>query len=85
MFHCTHCNAQLKAKNQHDAKPCESNVVNVFDTKEDGSLVGFMCNECNYIQISRDRLVDHMTNEHGFQSPSEPHHFKGYKLVEGVF
>lgn len=85
MFNCSQCHAQMKTRTEHDSKACKDSVANVFETKDDGSLVGFMCNDCNYVQFSRGRLLDHLKNEHGFQGPSNPHHFKELKLVEGFF
>lgn len=82
MFHCTSCQAQMKTKSEHDAKVCKTSVVNVFESNEDGSLVGFMCNECNYIQVSRGRLIKHLENEHGYQHSSEPHNFREWVLVK---
>lgn len=85
MFNCTECHAQMKWRQEHDAERCSAKVVNVFETRDDGSLIGYMCNDCNYVQFSRRRLIEHLENEHGFQSPSEPNHFRAYKLVEGSF
>lgn len=85
LFYCKECDAQLKTRNEHDTMECKSSVVNVFETRTDGSLVGFMCNDCNYLQFSRDRILKHLENEHGYEGQSEPNHFKEYKLVEGRF
>lgn len=30
-----------------------------------------MCDDCNYVQVSRDRMVKHMTVEHGYGSREE--------------
>lgn len=85
MFNCTDCHAQFKARNEHDSKACKTSVVNVFETKAKGALVGYMCNDCNYFQFSRGRLVSHLRNEHGFQAQEEPHHYKQFQLVQGFF
>lgn len=82
MFNCRQCHAQMKAKNEHDAKLCKSSVANVFEIKDDGSLVGFMCNDCNYFQFSRGRLLNHLKNEHGFQNPIQPNHFQEWAVVK---
>lgn len=80
LYNCTNC--LLKTKNEHRNKTCNGTVTNVFKPKENGSLVGFMCNECNYFQFSHDRLVDHLKNQHGFENPSEPHHFVEFDVVK---
>lgn len=79
MFNCSKCHAQFKTKIEHDGKVCKGNVANVVGIKE-GLLVGYMCNDCNYFQFSRNRLYDHLKNEHGFQSPS--HNFMEIIVVK---
>lgn len=82
MFNCRQCHAQLKTKSEHDTKVCKQSVVKVFETKEDGSLVGFMCNDCNYFQFSRGRILKHLVNEHGFQNPTQSHQFQEWVVVK---
>lgn len=72
----------MKAKNEHDAKICKTSVVNVFEGKDDGSLVGFMCHDCNYIQFSRGRLLNHLKTEHGLSKPSMPYNFREWIMVK---
>lgn len=80
LYSCTDC--QLKTKNEHGNKTCNGNVSNIFESKEDDSLAGFMCKDCNYFQFSRDRLIGHMKNEHGFENPSEPHNYMELAVVK---
>lgn len=83
MFHCTQCRTQIETKKQHDRMPCKNSIENVVQTKEN-TLVGFMCNDCNYFQFSSDRLIAHLKNQHGFEKPIEPNNFKEFVLVKNV-
>lgn len=83
MFDCKQCHLDLKTRSEHNNMDCKNSVVNVFQTKADGALVCFMCNDCNYFQFSRDRLLNHLRNEHGYEQPLEPNHLKELILVKG--
>lgn len=82
LFNCTKCHAQMKTRNEHDAKICKNSVVNVVGCDEDGSLVGYMCIGCYYFQFSRGRLFDHLKIKHSLQNPSEPLHFQKFAMVK---
>lgn len=67
LFHCSECDGNFKAKNQHDN--CSGEPINIFDAnklRNDDSLYAFMCKECNYTQIKRERMIKHITAEHGY-------------------
>lgn len=82
MFYCKECHAKLKTKTQHKDMPCESSVVNLCETQKDGNTVGYMCNDCNYFQFSRDRLLLHAQNEHGYEAECAPDQFKAIAIVK---
>lgn len=75
IYNCTHCN--LKTKNQHGKMKCNGKVTKIFESKDDGSLNGFLCIDCNYFQFSRD----HLKNQHGFENPTAPHDYMEYVVM----
>lgn len=83
MFNCTQCHAEWETKKQHDKMPCRNNIEHVVKSNENG-LFGFMCNDCNYFQFSRDHLISHLKNEHGYENPVEPNNFKEFVVVKNV-
>lgn len=82
MYTCSGCNTEFASKNQHNNEECIENPINIYTTNSsDGSLVGFMCTECNYFQIKRERIFKHLENEHGFIKIEENHHYGKYTLL----
>lgn len=64
LFHCKKCGVMVKAKSHH--KNCDSKPVNIFDENaSDGSLMAFVCKDCNYTQIQREQMIKHQKLEHG--------------------
>lgn len=80
LYNCTHC--ELKTKNEHGKTACKGKVANVFESNKDGSLIAFMCNDCNYIQFSHGRLLDHLRNQHGIKNPSIPQNYMELVVVK---
>lgn len=50
----------------------------------DRSIVGFLCNECNFLQLEQKRVIDHLENDHGFECPTEKCHYEKVTLVPCV-
>lgn len=55
--------------------------IDVFHRNSNGPLVGFMCRDCNYLQVKHTRMIKHLKNEHGYIKPMENHHYRSYTLV----
>lgn len=80
-FHCSRCEVSLAVKSHH-LTSCPGQPENIFHPhSSNGSLVGFMCKDCNYLQIRREQLVKHLENEHGYMDVAEQHHFGQFILV----
>lgn len=90
-FTCTLCNSKVNYKKQHDSKilrnisKCEGILFDICEANSsDGSYVGFMCNDCNYIQIKLDRMIQHLTKGHDYDLPTENHHYQKLKLLPSI-
>lgn len=85
MIQCAVCQKRMKSKNQH-GQECSGEAVRIYhenvENATDCSVLGFMCNECNYVQIGRDRMVKHLETEHGYLGPSEKNHYKKLNLLK---
>lgn len=68
MHFCTGCDTSFKQKSSH-AKCGTTNFKTIFELNGSNDAInGFMCKECNYLQIDRDRLVKHLTSQHDYSS-----------------
>lgn len=67
MYTCNGCG--FKGKRIIDHENCHNVPVSIYDANAtDGSLVGFICNKCNYVQIGEDRMHTHLQEEHGYDA-----------------
>lgn len=81
MYVCKGCNAEFKHQNEHK-KCAQKNIKTIFELdSNDGALNGYMCKHCNYIQINRSRLIEHLVNEHKFRKNQSAQHIKQVPLV----
>lgn len=81
MYSCKTCHASTKVKREHGSE-CPGEVVRIYhENASDASVNCFMCNDCNYLQISRERILKHLEVEHGFLGPSENNHYKKLQLI----
>lgn len=81
LFNCTVCRTGMKSAREHDKK-CDGQAVRIYhENASDGSVFGFMCYDCNYLQIGRERMVKHLIKEHGFNEPTEAVHYRQLKLI----
>lgn len=63
-FYCTECSSQLAEKKAHGDCSVDS-IVNVCDDANgSGELKVFLCRRCNYVQLSKPRMVRHLEHEH---------------------
>lgn len=82
LYTCEGCHLNFDQKSNHDDDKCRSELVNIFRANStDRSLVGFMCKECNYLQIELKRIIEHLTNEHAYECPAEKYHYEKLTLV----
>lgn len=78
MFHCKTCNERMNSRRGHNSK-CK--IVNIFEVESIDSSMGYVCKDCNFVQISRESILKHLENEHGFLGPSE-NHYKKLKFID---
>lgn len=84
MFICRTCDAEVNTKASHNG-PCNGVPIKIYcENSTDGSATGFMCNECNYVQINRDRMVKHLKDQHDVKNPAEKRHFRKLVLVPAI-
>lgn len=91
VFACNSCGSEVNFRKQHDCNirryinQCNENLVEICEVNSsDGSYVGFMCNDCNYVQIRLKRMINHLTNEHGYDSPTEHLHYEKYTFLPSM-
>lgn len=78
MYICKTCNVLMKFKCEHSG--CDGVILPIYalNSPNDTALTGYMCKECNYLQINRQRLIDHLTKQHDF---NESHVNRYYEKV----
>lgn len=86
MFTCDTCDG-VTFKRKTDHRNCLGHLLNVFekyssDLNSDGSLMGFMCKDCNFLQLHLAGIEKHLINEHGYDSVVEGSQYEKLKLVE---
>lgn len=74
MYHCNGCNTDLERSNQHRCSSMDVRCIFGLSLNDESAMVGYMCNICHYIQVSRCRLIDHLVNEHGYQQQALAQH-----------
>lgn len=73
LFHCTKCDMKMTGKENHKCSRSEIEIIHEgseqFDRRRGWSISGYMCNECNYLQLTKSKLEHHIKNEHiGFKA-----------------
>lgn len=78
------CNVKYKQKNDH--LHCNHQLnKNVFDSSSnDGTLSGFMCSQCNYLQVNRLQIRNHLVKEHGFASHEAENYIESVTFVPNL-
>lgn len=91
VFSCSQCSSEVNYRNQHDSKiirsksKCTGTLYELCAANSsDGSYFGFMCNDCNFVQMKLERMIKHLTNEHGIDSPTETQHYQKVKLLPSM-
>lgn len=80
IYYCSTCNLSMKSKCDH--KNCKTKPCNIYDANtNDASLKAYMCSKCNFLQVSRERIVRHMVKEHGYHEVEESVQFEKVQLV----
>lgn len=82
MFICDTCNTTFKAKGDH-MENCHQQPVNIYTMNIDGSIMGFICKDCNYLQLYRGNMIKHLKNEHGINDNFETG-FEQFTLIPDV-
>lgn len=83
IFACSTCNTTFKAKGDHK-KTCDQEPINIFHANSERGIVGFICKDCNYLQIHRDSMINHMENEHGYIGPEENCHYDQIVMIPEI-
>lgn len=80
LFNCSMCNFESRRKLDH--KNCKNEPINIYRANtNDGSLVGFICTECNYMQIKRERMNKHQVIQHGWDEAIEGIQYEKVTLI----
>lgn len=81
LYACNLCNFKSMVLKDHDTT-CQAKAVSVFEeNSSDGSLIGFICIHCNYMQINSNEMVKHMVIEHGYEEAVAHQHFEKVMLI----
>ena len=81
-FSCDRCATEVNYKKQHDDDKCDGKLFDICESNSsDGSYVGFICIECNYVQIKFDRMVKHLRNQHGHDLLTKNQHYQRCTLL----
>lgn len=83
-FMCMDCNTKMDNVYQH-SNSCPGKPVNASLSNSKDSIVGFMCNDCNYLQMNQENVVKHMKNEHGYMCPELGANYGKFDLIPSVF
>lgn len=65
LLDCSKCKMRFIRKQPHNE--CDSsNIKSIFEFDDENgfSIFGYMCNKCNYLQLTESKLVQHIKNEH---------------------
>lgn len=81
LYACTQCDFHSKTKTKHPN--CNSPMFETIYEKNQSkdTCIGFMCKECNYLQINKANIVAHLTNEHEYRATEVDEHFEKITLV----
>lgn len=80
LYYCKDCEKSAKIKGDHEN--CPNGPQNIyFGNSTDGSLMAYMCIECNYLQIRHDRIVQHVVNQHQRDETDMDNHYEKVTLV----
>lgn len=73
LFCCTKCKTKMPDKYCHhkcEKKSTIKDIEGIFEGKEElerqqgWAISGYMCNECNYLQLTESQLVQHIKTQH---------------------
>lgn len=66
LFECTRCNFALAQKGSHEKKPECAKYIRLKSaiTVTDAGIKGFICNNCNYVQINEQAVKQHIREQH---------------------
>lgn len=62
-YRCTKC-ALLHTSNTHDKCDDAIAITVIEHTMENGVLRAYMCRLCNFMQLGKTRMINHLSNEH---------------------
>ncbi|XP_031639086.1 zinc finger and BTB domain-containing protein 41-like [Contarinia nasturtii] len=80
IFYCSVCHFESRRKLDH--KNCKNEPVNIYEANtKDGSLTGFICVECNYLQIQHKRMIKHLVRQHGWDKDEVTEDIQYEKVV----
>lgn len=79
---CETCNQKLVQENYHRKHCISYKPRKLFQFQmTDGYLWAFMCRSCNYVQVRRENMESHLTNEHAFHDETLHPYYCRIKLI----
>lgn len=81
LYHCTNCKTGLKDKNVSHCKQPKLMTIFEYNDPMNGTLTGFMCKECNYVQISKKQMINHLREQHELSNEELIHYSEKITLV----
>lgn len=81
LFKCTKCRTKLPYKRNH--KTCNlKDIISLHKQRKGFSILCYICNMCNYLQLTESRLVMHIKNEHVELRGKPTQFYEEYFLVK---
>lgn len=79
-YSCLACDTSFKNRCDHP-NTCDGKLVNIYMANSECNIDGFMCKDCNYLQLNRSNMVKHLQYEHGFKGPEVKLHYEQLTLI----
>lgn len=78
---CTGCDTYFKQKCAHSkCKPQQ--FVSIYELNgSSGALEGYMCKDCNYLQIGKSQLEKHLSSQHNYNLSEMDEHYEKVTLI----
>ncbi|XP_055311945.1 zinc finger protein 37-like [Sitodiplosis mosellana] len=87
MYLCTGCDTAFKQKTSHSNCGTE-HFTSIYDlsksNESNGALEGYICAECNYLQIGEEQLMNHLTSQHGYGMRGIDKHYEKVTLIPDI-
>lgn len=78
---CETCNQNVFQENYHRNRCSSYKPRQLFEYEMTDGLWAFMCKSCNYVQVRKENIEKHLTNEHAFLDADLHHYYCCIKLI----